>query len=127
MRESPTLPIAHYENCLDCGKSVWYCEDDESWFHRDPGHSCFLASGKMEPSSTLRTVDLTPDVDGLIRWITESKPGLEKQAQTQATTLYWLAVTLPYLSAGDLFAVATGQATLRKSPETGWQAVTVEN
>ena len=76
---------------------------------------------------TLRTIDLTPDVEGLIRWITEAKPRLDELGVEKATALFWLANTLPHLSAGDLLAVANGKATLRKNPETGWQAVPVEN
>ena len=75
------------------------------------------------PKPAPRTIDLTPDVGGLIRWITEAKPRLDEPGVEQATALFWLANTLPHLPAGDLVAVATGKATLRKNPETGWQAV----
>lgn len=39
-------PEIDREPCADCSKTVWYCNAEEQWFHEDPNHECFLASGK---------------------------------------------------------------------------------
>jgi|TARA_R110002073_G_scaffold93066_1_gene217659 hypothetical protein len=42
-------PEVDGEPCADCSKPVWYCHDEEQWFHLDAAHGCFLASGKDKP------------------------------------------------------------------------------
>lgn len=42
-------PLIDGEPCADCDRPVWYCTEEEQWFHVDPKVTCFLASGK-EPT-----------------------------------------------------------------------------
>ena len=37
--------------CAHCDKPVWYCNDEEQWFHEDPDHQCFLSRGKAKPTA----------------------------------------------------------------------------
>lgn len=37
--------------CGHCDKPVWYCNDEEQWFHEDPDHQCFLSRGKAKPTA----------------------------------------------------------------------------
>jgi hypothetical protein len=41
-------PTKDGDPCADCLAPVWYCEDEGQWFHTDPDHTCFLASGKAQ-------------------------------------------------------------------------------
>jgi hypothetical protein len=60
----------------------------------------------------LRTIDLSPDLGGLLRWILQARPRLDEGGVDIATTLFWLASTFPSLPAGQLLDVAQGNATL---------------
>jgi hypothetical protein len=81
-----------------------------------------MPASNQEP----RTIDLTPDVSGLIRWITDAKPQLDEEGTAQATKLFWLCTVLPHLPASQLLAVAMGTATLVNDPDAGWTAVSLE-
>ena len=51
--------------CGHCDKPVWYCNDEEQWFHEDPDHQCFLSRGKAKPeggSARTWTVRVTRSV-----------------------------------------------------------------
>ena len=41
-------PTEDGDPCGDCARPVWYCNDEEQWFHFDPAHQCFLARGKAK-------------------------------------------------------------------------------
>ena len=45
-------PIENGDPCADCEQPVWFCEAEGAWYHCDPAHNCFLASGRAQPPST---------------------------------------------------------------------------
>tara|TARA_Y100000034_G_scaffold3363_1_gene4057 strand:+ start:278 stop:526 length:249 start_codon:yes stop_codon:yes gene_type:complete len=60
----------------------------------------------------LRTIDVSPDLGGLLRWILQARPRLDEGGVDIATTLFWLANSFPWISAGNLLGVAEGRLEL---------------